>query len=130
MISSADLEDVAELLRVLGHNVRLALLRSLVAGERSVGDVEAQTGIGQPTLSQQLGILRKADLVLTRREAKLVYYRIHHDRLSGVSALLDSFAGTISASVQPQQSQSESFGTSGTAASFARVAPLMQRDAR
>ena len=36
-------------------------------GEKSVGELETMTGIGQPGLSQQLAILRKAELVQTRR---------------------------------------------------------------
>jgi DNA-binding transcriptional ArsR family regulator len=118
MSQAPDLEDIAELLRVLGHGVRLALLMNLVAGERSVGEIEAHTGVGQPALSQQLGILRKAGLVLTRREAKLVYYRIAHARVALASGLLDRFAGTAAS---PKHTPDAHFSNSGTAATFARV---------
>ncbi|PHQ63759.1 MAG: ArsR family transcriptional regulator [Sphingobium sp.] len=94
----SDLEATAELLKALAHVTRLAILHGLVDGERSVGDLERAAGIGQPTLSQQLAVLRKADLVDTRRDHKLVFYRINHDRLREVSALLDSFAGTVAVS--------------------------------
>src|SRR3546814_4360803 len=88
---SSDL--AAALLRVLGHGVRLRLMTALVEGERSVGDLETVTGTGQPMLSQQLGILRKAALVKTRREAKHVFYRLDRDRMRDVSTLIDRFAG-------------------------------------
>ena len=52
------------------------LLCQLVEGERSVTELEALTGIRQPTLSQQLGVLRNEELVATRRDGKWVYYRI------------------------------------------------------
>lgn len=118
MIVPGDLEEAAELLRVLGHGVRLALLTSLIGGERSVGEIEGETAVGQPGLSQQLGVLRKAGLVLTRREAKLVYYRIDHDRIALVSGLLDRFAGTAAA---PKRERERQFASGGTAATFVRM---------
>src|SRR3546814_13251729 len=80
MSAIPDPDDAADLLCVLGHGVRLRLMTALVEGERSVGDLETVTGTGQPMLSQQLGILRKAALVKTRREAKHVFYRLDRDR--------------------------------------------------
>ena len=70
MTPTLDLDDSAELLRVLGHTARLTLLSAIVDGERSVGEIETLTGIAQPLLSQQLGVLPKNQLVETRREAK------------------------------------------------------------
>lgn len=114
-----DLEAAAELLRALAHPVRLSLLHALVDGERSVGDIEQATGVGQPGLSQQLGVLRKADLVHTRREAKLVIYRINRDRIAEVSALLDAFAGTVA--VPRENAIAARMQAGGGAAMFARV---------
>lgn len=64
------------LLKVLANRDRLMLLCQLAEGERNVGELEARLGIVQPTLSQQLGVLRREGMVETRREGKLVYYRI------------------------------------------------------
>src|SRR3546814_18659784 len=80
--------------------VQTCALPILTDGERSVGEIEKITGITQPGLSQQLGILRKAELVETRRKAKLVFYRINQDRISEVSALFRAFAATIVTSQQ------------------------------
>ena len=122
MTGASDLEATAELLRVLGHGVRLALLNSLASGERSVGDIEAQTGVGQPALSQQLGILRKAGLVTTRREAKLVYYSVDRARIAQVSLLLDTFAGAgAGVGAAPRRVRNDHFSEGGTAATFARI---------
>jgi DNA-binding transcriptional ArsR family regulator len=66
----------ASLLKSLANPDRLLLLCQLVEGERSVTELEALTGIRQPTLSQQLGVLRNEELVATRRDGKWVYYRI------------------------------------------------------
>ena len=68
--------EASQLLRVLSNENRLLLLCQLSRGERSVGELEDMLGIRQPTLSQQLGVLRNEELVATRRDGKWVYYRI------------------------------------------------------
>ena len=70
----ATAESAAGLLRVLANQNRLLLVTHLIQGEYSVGELEQLSGIGQPTLSQQLGILRLAGVVCTRREGKKIYY--------------------------------------------------------
>ena len=76
-LSDHQLEAMARTMRALGHETRLRLVDTLLAkGEKSVGELEVLTGTGQPGLSQQLAILRKAGLVATRRAAKQVYYSI------------------------------------------------------
>lgn len=67
-------DDLIEALKALAHPLRWRILTALIAGERNVGEIEAATGINQPGLSQQLSVLRKAGLVETRKEAKLVFY--------------------------------------------------------
>lgn len=64
------------LLKALGNRDRLMLLCHLAEAERNVGELENCLGIVQPTLSQQLAVLRREGLVATRREGKLIYYRI------------------------------------------------------
>ncbi|MEH6497759.1 MAG: metalloregulator ArsR/SmtB family transcription factor [Pseudoalteromonas distincta] len=64
------------LLKALGNRDRLMLLCHLADGERNVGDLENSLGIMQPTLSQQLGVLRREGMVTTRREGKQIFYRI------------------------------------------------------
>ena len=76
-------------LKAIAHPVRFSILQSLAAGERNVGEIEAVTGIGQPSLSQQLAVLRNAGLVQTRKEAKLVYYQLDHGRLESLSDAID-----------------------------------------
>ncbi len=72
--------EVAELLRTLAHPARLMLACALAEGEYSVGALEAKLDIRQPTLSQQLGVLRAAGIVRTRREARQVFYRLSEAR--------------------------------------------------
>src|SRR3546814_20049721 len=101
MSAIPDPDDAADLLRVLGHGVRLRLMTALVEGERSVGDLETVTGTGPPMLSQQLGILRKAALVQTRREAKHVFYRTDRDSLRDVSTRIHRFPGPVPGGGEP-----------------------------
>jgi ArsR family transcriptional regulator len=68
--------EAAALLKTLANADRLLLLCHLVGGESGVGELGASTGIEQPTLSQQLGVLRGERLVATRRVGKQVIYRI------------------------------------------------------
>ena len=68
--------EAARLLKTLANPDRLMLLCQLSQGEMSVGELEASLGIMQPTLSQQLGVLRSEGLVDTRREGKHIYYRV------------------------------------------------------
>lgn len=66
-----------EPMKALAHPVRSTIIHSLVDGERNVSEIEAVTGIGQPALSQQLAVLRNADLVETRKDGKLIFYAIN-----------------------------------------------------
>lgn len=72
----ANADAAGQLLKALGNPDRLLLLCQLSQGERNVSELEALLGIQQPTLSQQLAVLRREGLVETRREGKLIYYCI------------------------------------------------------
>ena len=80
----------AALLKALSHPDRLILLCQLSQGEFCVGELEVKLGIHQPTLSQQLGVLRQEGLVETRREGKQMYYRIASDDAMAVLQVLYS----------------------------------------
>ena len=73
-------KQAVAMLKLLGNEDRLMLLCQLTEGERTVGELERLTGIGQPTLSQQLGVLRRDGLVQTRREGKFIWYQLADDR--------------------------------------------------
>jgi DNA-binding transcriptional ArsR family regulator len=69
--------DIAtSLMKVMANADRLMLLCQLSQGEKSVGELETILDIRQPTLSQQLTVLREAELVSTRREGKSIFYRV------------------------------------------------------
>ena len=114
-------EDIAELFRVIGHPSRLAILLALVAGEHGVGALDQATGIGQPSLSQQLGVLRKAELVVTRREAKQVFYSLNPEVLHVVRETI----GKLCRAAEERHPVVSASATSGPvgAAMIARVTP-------
>jgi ArsR family transcriptional regulator len=66
----------AELFKALAHPARVRVLELLSEGERSVGEMQPQVGIELSHLSQQLGVLRRAGLLVTRKEGASVYYAI------------------------------------------------------
>ncbi|MFL6675900.1 MAG: ArsR/SmtB family transcription factor [Massilia sp.] len=82
------------LLKTLGNPDRLLLLCQLTQGEYCVSELEAMLGIQQPTLSQQLGVLRGEQLVKTRREGKQIYYSTTSAEAKAVMQVLyDLFCG-------------------------------------
>jgi DNA-binding transcriptional ArsR family regulator len=117
------IESDAELFRVLGHETRLRLLMLLAAGEHAVSEIDTVSGIGQPGLSQQLAILRKARLVTTRRAAKQVYYRIDPAALEQASILLARIARpeATAALVSPDPAKGSRTKSAGSSARFARM---------
>lgn len=81
-------EVATSLLKVMANSDRLMLLCQLSQGEKSVGELEDILGIKQPTLSQQLTVLRKAELVSTRREGKCIYYEISNTSVLAIMHVL------------------------------------------
>jgi ArsR family transcriptional regulator len=75
-------------LKLLANEDRLLLLCQLAQAEMCVSELEQRLGIRQPTLSQQLGVLRAEAVVETRKEGKNVYYRVSDPVVLEVLALL------------------------------------------
>jgi DNA-binding transcriptional ArsR family regulator len=88
----ASAENACALLKVLANPDRLLLMCQLSQGELCVSDLEEQLGIHQPTLSQQLGVLRDNELVETRREGKSIFYSIaSKEAIAVMNVLYDQF---------------------------------------
>jgi ArsR family transcriptional regulator len=81
-------DEACGLLKVLGNPDRLLLLCQMTQGEFCVSDLEEITGIRQPTLSQQLTVLREQEMVSTRREGKQIYYSIASKEAMAVMTVL------------------------------------------
>ena len=68
--------QASELLKSLANRHRLLILCQLVDGERSVGDLVPEVGLEASHLSQQLAVLRRANLVQTRKVGTSVVYSV------------------------------------------------------
>jgi len=89
---AAAAQEAASLLKSLANPDRLLLLCNLVEEERNVSALETLTGIRQPTLSQQLGVLRDEGIVETRRDGKFIFYRVASaPALAVLRTLYDNF---------------------------------------
>lgn len=90
----ASASNACRLMKVLSNPDRLMLLCQLAQGEKRVGELEEILGIVQPTLSQQLTVLRDEELVTTRRDGKNIYYQIASPQaLAVMTVLYDQFCG-------------------------------------
>ena len=115
-------EALVESLKAIAHPLRFAILRSLSNGEASVGEIEQAAGIAQPTLSQQLSVLRGAGLVTTRRQSKQVFYSLVGDRLEECASAIAKLAPALDLHGNPGSPTSAHQSRSG-AAVFATVTP-------
>ena len=92
--------QMVDALKALAHPVRLRVMQVLAGTERNVGEIDEAAEIGQPTLSQQLAVLRNAGLVKTRKDAKLVYYRIDDNKLELIAAALGGLGRSVGEAVR------------------------------
>lgn len=99
MIENLDMQNMrlaatqaSTLLKALANPDRLLLLCQLSQGEQCVSELEKLLAIVQPTLSQQLGVLREERLVRTRRDGKQIFYSIAStEALAVMQVLYDQF---------------------------------------
>ncbi|WP_337267487.1 ArsR/SmtB family transcription factor [Oryzifoliimicrobium ureilyticus] len=80
--------EAADFMRLFSTPSRLMLLCHIAQKERSVSEIQHDLDFKQPGLSQQLGELRQAGVVQTRRESRQVYYSIADDRVATVMTML------------------------------------------
>ena len=92
MLDSLRLQESAEkassLLKAMGNKRRLMILCQLAQGEKSVGELETLINLNQSALSQHLAILRRNNLVQTRRAAQTIYYSLANDEASRIMKTL------------------------------------------
>ncbi len=87
--------QACKLMKVLANRDRLMILCRLSQGELGVGEIEEELGIVQPTLSQQLAILRNENLVSTRRDGKHIYYQLTStETLAVIKVLYSQFCNS------------------------------------
>ena len=83
-------DDAARMLRALANPQRLRILCLLVGSEMSVGQINERVDLSQSALSQHLAVLREQHLVVTRREAQTIFYRLESGPAQAVIETLHS----------------------------------------
>ncbi len=87
-----DYANCAQLLKLIGHPVRLAILDSLKDGEKCVNDVCQLLKTPQPNVSQHLSVLRAAGIVSVTDNGNWRCYAIaNHEMIAGILNLLNEF---------------------------------------
>jgi DNA-binding transcriptional ArsR family regulator len=82
-----------EPLEALGDPRRRAIVEGLRDGERTVGDLAAGLPVSRPAVSQHLGVLKAAGLVLERPQGTRRYYRLDPIGLVRLHGRLDEMWG-------------------------------------
>lgn len=67
----------AEFFKILSNPVRIQILDTLRQGEKSVNEIAERIEVEASSVSQQLSILRRYNLVKSRREGQYVFYSIN-----------------------------------------------------
>ncbi|HTI72101.1 MAG TPA: metalloregulator ArsR/SmtB family transcription factor [Candidatus Limnocylindria bacterium] len=75
-LSSAEIESVAALFKVLGEPMRLRILQSVCHSPQSVGDIVEATGATQANISKHLALLAASGVVERQRQGQQVFYGI------------------------------------------------------
>jgi len=77
----------AEFFKTLAHPTRIRILEVLAGGEHSVGDMLPIIGVESSNLSQQLGVLRRAGVVVARKHGNAVIYSMASDDMAELMAI-------------------------------------------
>ena len=77
----------AEFFKTLGHPARIRVLELLSEREYAVGEMLPEVGVEAANLSQQLAVLRRAGLVVTRKEGSTVFYSITSPQVAELLAV-------------------------------------------
>jgi ArsR family transcriptional regulator len=75
-------QHIAEILKAIGHPLRLRIVALLCQGRQHVSALSERLNEAQPIISQHLRILRMRELVCVEREAGYAYYRLKELNLS------------------------------------------------
>ena len=76
LVTSDDVEGLADTFRALGDPTRVRILDALSHGELCVCDLAAVLGVSQSAVSHQLRLLRGLRLVRSRRDGRMIFYAL------------------------------------------------------
>jgi SAM-dependent methyltransferase len=76
MSKALQIDELTGVFKLLSDETRLRILCALSESELAVGELQKILGLGQSTLSTQLGLLKEQDMVAGRKEGQKVLYRL------------------------------------------------------
>ena len=77
----------AAFFKALAHPVRIRILEVLTRGDRTVQELQQALALGQPVVSQQLGVLRSSNIVVGRKEGVSVRYTVRDPLVADLLAV-------------------------------------------
>jgi DNA-binding transcriptional ArsR family regulator len=77
----------ARFFRALAHPARIRILELLVRRDRSVQELQAELGLGQPVVSQQLAVLRNQGIVTSTKHGLSVRYAVRDPAIAELLAV-------------------------------------------
>ena len=89
-LSEEDTELTANALKAMAHPLRWKILCTLGEEEMSVGEIVEQTGTSQSNISQHLEQLRNKNILVSRKEANRIFYRIRNPKLLELIGIMRS----------------------------------------
>lgn len=78
------LSDKAEILKVLGHPLRLCIVAGLLGKECNVSTMQECVQLPQPVISQHLAILKSKGIIKGERRGKEIVYGVSDPRVKGI----------------------------------------------
>jgi len=91
IFSVEHIEDVESVFEIIAEPNRRAILSLLLSSEQSVGEIERQLRMSQPTVSKHLRVLREAGVVEATVDAQRRVYRLKPQPLQEIDAWLAPF---------------------------------------
>ena len=97
--SAQRVELEAKLFRGFSDPSRLAILRALLEGPRTVGEIVETTGLSQSNCSNHLGCLRDCGLVTTEQDGRYVHYELSDKRIAQLLRLGEEILAEVARGV-------------------------------
>ncbi len=92
MVNQSNLKKSSNIVRAIAHPVRLAILKYISEqGTTNVNSIYNSLKLEQSITSQNLRILRIAELVETKRDGKFIHYTINHAKIAKLNNALTAF---------------------------------------
>lgn len=91
-VEMSQLDKAAEIMRALSHPLRMKIMGFIDKNKSvNVNKIYNTLGLEQSITSQHLRILRKVDLVKTKRDGKFIYYSLNYDKIRKVNKMIEKY---------------------------------------